>query len=66
MLLPYAPGSRVVIRDEDWLIRRVDPAADGGWLIACDGASELVQGQSPLFLTELEELIEVSTPQKLS
>jgi SNF2 family DNA or RNA helicase len=64
MLLPYAPGSRVVIRDEEWLIRRVDPAADGGWLLTCDGASELVQGQSPLFLTELEELIEVLDPSK--
>src|SRR5580700_9736276 len=64
MLLPYAPGSRVVIRDEEWLIRRVDPAADGGWLLNCDGVSELVQGQSPLFLTELEEDIEVLDPAK--
>ena len=64
MLLPYAPGSRVVIRDEEWLIRRVDPAADGGWLLTCDGVSELVQGQAPLFLTELEEEIEVLDPAK--
>ena len=61
-MLPYAPGSRVVIRDEEWLIRRVDPAADGGWLLNCDGISELVQGQSPLFLTELEDDIEVLDP----
>jgi hypothetical protein len=64
MMLPYAPGSRVVIRDEEWLIRRVDPAADGGWLLNCDGISELVQGQSPLFLTELEDDIEVLDPAK--
>jgi len=37
----FAPGSRVVIRDEEWLIRRVDPSTDGGWLLTCDGVSEL-------------------------
>ena len=29
-MLPYAPGARVVIRDEEWLVRRVDPSSDGG------------------------------------
>jgi hypothetical protein len=28
-MLPYAPGARVVIRDEEWLVRRVDPSSDG-------------------------------------
>jgi hypothetical protein len=27
----HAPGSRVVIRDEEWLIRRVDSSGDGGY-----------------------------------
>jgi superfamily II DNA or RNA helicase len=61
-MLPFAPGSRVVIRDEEWLIRRVDPATDGGWLLACDGVSSLVAGRSSLFLTELEGRIEVLDP----
>jgi superfamily II DNA or RNA helicase len=64
MILPYAPGSRVVIRDEEWLIRRADAAVDGGWLLTCDGISDLVQGQTPLFLTELEERIDVLDPAK--
>ena len=29
-MLPYAPGSYAEIRDEEWLIRRVDPSADRG------------------------------------
>lgn len=62
MLLPYAPGARVVIRDEEWLVRRVDPATCGGWLLSCDGVSELARGQSPLFLTTLEEPVEVLDP----
>ena len=63
-MLPYAPGSRAEIRDEEWLIRRVDPSADGGWLLTCEGISDLVRGQSSLFLTELEDSIEVLDPAK--
>ncbi|WP_175701391.1 DEAD/DEAH box helicase [Burkholderia ambifaria] len=61
-MLPFAPGSRAVIRDEEWLIRRVDPTTDGGSLLTCDGISALVRGQSALFLTELEDAIEVLDP----
>jgi superfamily II DNA or RNA helicase len=57
-----APGARVLIRDEEWLIRRVDPSADGGKLLTCDGVSQLVRGQVALFLTELEDPIEVLDP----
>ena len=62
LMLPLAPGARAVIRDEEWLIRRVDPATDGGHLLSCDGISELVRGQSALFLTSLEDTIEVLDP----
>lgn len=60
--LSYAPGSRVVIRDEEWLVRRVDPSSDGGRLLSCDGVSELVRGRAALFLTELEDEIVVLDP----
>ncbi len=63
-MLPFAPGARAVIRDEEWLIRRVDPSTDGGWLLTCDGISHLVRSQSALFLTELEDDIEVLDPAK--
>ena len=61
-MLQLAPGTRAVIRDEEWLLRRVDSATDGGWLLTCDGISELVRGKVALFLTELEEQIEVLNP----
>jgi superfamily II DNA or RNA helicase len=57
-----SPGSRVVIRDEEWLVLRTDPTSDGGFLLTCDGVSELVRGRSALFLSELEEDIEVLDP----
>lgn len=63
-MLPYAPGARVVIRDEEWLVRRVDPSSDGGHLLCCDGVSELVRGRSAQFLTVLEDKIIVLDPAK--
>lgn len=58
----FAPGARALIRDEEWLIRRVDPSKDEGWLLTCDGISELVRGQTALFLTKLEDEIEILDP----
>jgi len=63
-MLPYAPGARVVIRDEEWLVRRVDPSSDGGHLLSCDGISELVRGRAAQFLTVLEDEIIVLDPAK--
>ncbi len=60
----HAPGSRVVIRDEEWLVRRVDPSSDGGHLLTCDGISDLVRGRSAQFLTELEDEILILDPAK--
>ena len=57
-----APGARVLIRDEEWLIRRVDPASDGGELLVCDGVSDLVRGRSAQFLTRLEDRVDVLDP----
>ena len=58
----HIPGSRVVIRDEEWLIRRADPSTDGGQLLTCDGVSDLVRGRSSLFLTRLEAEIAILDP----
>ena len=56
-LSSLAPGLRVIIRDEEWLVRRVDPSSDGGHLLCCDGVSALVRGRSSQFLTKLEDEI---------
>ena len=58
----FAPGARVVIRDEEWLVRRVDTSSDGGYLLSCDGLSDLVRGRSVQFLTKLEEDIVILDP----
>jgi superfamily II DNA or RNA helicase len=57
-----APGARIVIRDEEWLLRRVDASSDGGHLLTCDGVSDLVRSRTALFLTRLEGPIAVLDP----
>ena len=59
-LIP-TPGARVVVRDAEWIVRRVDHAP-GGHQIVCDGVSELVRGREAVFLTALEPAIEVLDP----
>jgi len=53
-LITYAPGMRIVVRDAEWIVRRADPSADGGYLIECEGLSELVRGKEGRFLTSIE------------
>ena len=55
------PGARVVVRDAEWIVRRVDHAP-GGYQIVCDGVSELIRGREAVFLTALEPTIEVLDP----
>ncbi|WP_295543788.1 DEAD/DEAH box helicase [uncultured Thiohalocapsa sp.] len=57
-----APGARVTIRDEDWIVRRIDQSDDGGQALTCDGLSELVRGTSAVFLDRLETDIAVHDP----
>lgn len=54
MSSPFAPGARVLVRDCEWIVRRVDATDDGGFRLSVEGLSELVSGQSAQFLTELE------------
>ena len=50
-----APGARVVVRDEEWLVRSSVPVATGGYAVRVVGMSELVRNQERSFLTTVEE-----------
>lgn len=56
MTQQLAPGLRVEIRDAEWRIRRVDYSSDGGYVLTCEGLSELVRGREALFLSKLEDV----------
>ncbi|MCM3882709.1 DEAD/DEAH box helicase [Frankia sp. R82] len=53
---PYAPGARVLIRDEEWLVRSVVPTDRDGYLVKVTGASEFVRGLDASFFTGLDEV----------
>ncbi|WP_241841626.1 SNF2-related protein [Pseudofrankia sp. BMG5.36] len=46
---PYAPGARVLIRDEEWLVRGVVRTTHDGYLVRVIGASEFVRGLEASF-----------------
>ena len=59
---PPPPGTRIVVRDAEWVVRRIDPLPDGGSQLTCTGVSELVREREAIFLTRLESEIKVLDP----
>ena len=57
-----APGARVVVRDAEWVVRRVDMTSGGNYQLACVGISEIVRDRQAVFMSELER-IEVLAPE---
>lgn len=57
-----APGARVLVRDAEWLVRRVDRTSTGGQALSVVGISELVRDKESIFLTEIEKSIEALDP----
>jgi len=54
-----APGARVLARDEEWLVRRVDALPGEGHVVHVTGLSELVRNHDRIFLTTLDEVAEL-------
>jgi hypothetical protein len=59
-----APGSVVIVRDEEWLVTKME-TTDGVSLLSVQGLSELVRGTSATFLDCLDK-IEVFDPASAS
>jgi hypothetical protein len=56
-LLPLiTPGARVVVRDEDWLVRSVHDTQTDGRLVRVTGISELVADAEATFLTNIDDV----------
>ena len=55
-----APGARVVVRDEEWLVRRTHKAKPGGSAVHVVGLSNLVRGKEAIFLTDLDTIRELA------
>lgn len=71
-----APGARVLIRNEEWIVRNVELCDVGGHQLACIGVSETVRHRDAIFLTAIDavkvldpkdtELVSDSSPQYMA
>lgn len=52
----YAPGMRTIIRDEEWMIKRIEKNNMGNQALHCIGVSALVKDKEVIFLTDLEDI----------
>ena len=52
----YAPGMRVLIRDEEWMIRKVETNSMGHKALYCVGISTLVKDREAVFLDDLDDI----------
>lgn len=52
----FAPGMRVLIRDEEWMIRKCDPNSFKTYTLQCVGVSPLVRDKTAYFLSDLEKI----------
>ena len=57
-----APGARIVVRDAEWLVRKMDRTSTGGFALTVVGISELVKDKEAIFLDEIDKNIEVLDP----
>ena len=59
-MIKYAPGMRLVIRDEEWMIRKIENNNLGNQALHCVGVSALVKDKEAIFLADLENIIIVN------
>ncbi len=55
-MVEYAPGMRTIIRDEEWMVKKVEVNSLGNKALCCVGISPLVKDKDAIFLTDLEDI----------
>ena len=55
-MIEYAPGMRLIIRDEEWMVKKIETNSLGNKALHCVGVSTLVKDREAIFLTDLEEI----------
>lgn len=61
-MVSYAPGMRILVRDEEWMIKKVELNSFGGTTLDVVGVSPLVKDRQAMFLADLEDDTEVVDP----
>ena len=52
----FAPGMRAIIRDEEWMIKKIEINSLDNKSLYCTGVSSLVKDKEAIFLTDLERI----------
>ncbi len=52
----FAPGMRTIIRDEEWMVKKIETNSLGNKTLFCVGISPLVKDREGIFLTDLEDV----------
>lgn len=55
-MVEYAPGMRTIIRDEEWMVKKIETNSLGNKALHCIGISPLVKDKETIFLTDLESI----------
>lgn len=55
-MIEYAPGMRVIIRQEEWMVKKVEINNMGNPTLHCVGISSLVKDRESIFLTDIEDI----------
>ena len=55
-MVDFAPGMRTIIRDEEWMVKKIEKNNLGNQALHCIGISALVKDKEVIFLTDLEDI----------
>lgn len=55
-MVDYAPGMRTIIRDEEWMVKKIETNSLGNKALHCVGISPLVKDKEAIFLADLEQI----------
>ena len=59
----FPVGAKVLIRDAEWRIKKVDTTEKAGYQLTCVGLSDIVRNKEAVFFEHYEDRIEILTPE---
>lgn len=62
----YTPGMRIIVRGEEWLVKKVETNSLGNQTLHVIGLSQLVKDYESMFLVDIEDDIEIVDPAKVT
>ena len=62
----YAPGMRIIVRGEEWMVKKVETNSLGNQTLHVVGLSQLVKDYDSMFLVDVEKNIEIVDPAKVT